>query len=395
MSDNTGTPPPNPDDSAQNPAPDAATSATDAKSGGTGNASESLFDEKAIWTIVGTVATVIFVVGLMTWGTMHVLSLSGSQELALENRDVTIDMTNAISRRICACVAANAPLEDIARAAQAGPASQCLSVLPEPPVQPGIFGQLLEWAKETFIGTKGPSQTPWQAARSRLYITSIPSDSSFYGSVAALNHAISDERLQYIRAAEDNGHKAGVFQILIIGIGALTTMVVSLRSMENLLGVSMIRCFSIAAILLSALGTGAASLNSFYAPRETAVRQVRGLVQLKQLHQEIYVYISAERCNAKKEMLLDAEAGPSTDPRVRRILRWHAQLKQIVSGADGATAENIDASRATVDGSVPVPHVEPETLQTVKTPSPGAPASPASPPAPLSPPATLPIAPPR
>ena len=389
MSENTPTPPSNPAASVQ--APEAAAPANGGNAGGNGGgsvggagtATESLFDEKAIWTIVGTVATVIAVIWVMTWGTMHLLSLSSSQELALENRDVTIDMTNAIARRICACVAASATSDDGVRAAAAatGTADQCLVVPPPLPSQPGIFGQLLEWGKELFFGTKGQSQTPWQAARSRLYSTNISTDASFYGSVAALNHAISDERLQYIRAAEDNGHKAGVFQILIIGIGALTTVVVSLRSMENLLGVSMIRCFSIAAILLSALGTGSASLNSFYAPRENAVRQVRGLMQLKQLHQEIYVFISAERCNAKKDMLLDAEAGPVSDPRVRRILRWHAQLKQIVSGADGATAENVDAAHVAADGALVPPHAEVETnkASTPPPPSQSAPSQPAPP----------------
>ena len=84
------------------------------------------------------------------------------------------------------------------------------------------------------------------------------------------------------------------------------------------------RGLSIAAILLSALGTGAASLNSFYAPREAAVRQVCGLVQLKQLHQALYVYLSAERCDITPMARVDAQNAGLTDPRARRI-SWAAR----------------------------------------------------------------------
>ena len=190
-----------------------------------------------------------------------------------------------------------------------------------------------------------PKLTPWQAARHQLSQTRVPVYANFYGSVAALNHAIADERLQAIRASEESSRKASPFQILIIGIGALTTMVVSLRSMDNVISASLTRSFSIAAILLSALGTGAATLNSFYAPREASVRQVRSLVQLKLLHQEIYIFLAAERCDVVPMAQLDADPTLVSDPRARRVRAWHAQLQQISSGADGTFLDGIDHRR--------------------------------------------------
>lgn len=299
-------------------------------------------------TILWSVVSVLGLIAVVTWGMYTVLGLSNARELAKENQEVTVRLTNAVSSRICACIdhrPTAAPIGGVQTppAAPAAPAAPCLLPL-EPQQSPGWFSQIWDYVAYLLYG-KNPEQTPWQLAQPSLYRTAIPANANFYSAVAALSYAVADERLQSIRSAEESGRRASVFQIMIITIGALTTVVVSLRTMESLLSVSLMRGFSIAAILLSALGTGAASLNSFYAPREAVVRQVRGLVQLKQLHQEIYVYLSAERCDTTPMDRVDAQGAELSDPRARRIRLWHTQLQQIVGGADTSIPDPVDTAR--------------------------------------------------
>lgn len=302
----------------------------------------------ALSTIIWSIGLVLAVIAIVTIGIFSALGLSNARELAKENQEVTVRLTNAISTRICACIDWRPPASLVS--------SQSLLEIPTPsgeacvtPLVPPLQKAWLETMWEGIVSTlpnaKSAEQTPWQLAQPSIYRINIPANANFQSSIAALNYAVADERLQSIRSAEESGRRASVFQIMIIAIGVLTTMVVSLRTMENLISPDVMRGFSIAAILLSALGTGAASLNAFYAPRESSVRQVRSLVQLKQLHQELYVYLSAERCDTSPMARMDTQTVDLTDPRARRIRLWHSQLQQIVGGADAPIPDASDNAR--------------------------------------------------
>ena len=305
----------------------------------------------AAQTILWSVGFVLVIIFVVTWGVYSVLGLSTAREVAKENQEVTVRLTNAVSGRICACIdqdrlARMAVRASLERAAEVSGPSNATCWIPLAPVpEPSFLGEAWAFIANFLPNVKSSEQTPWQLAQTTINRINVPADANFHGSIAALNYAVADERLQSIRSAEDSGRKASVFQILIIVIGALTTVAVSLRTMDTLIGESAMRGLSIAAILLSALGTGAASLNSFYAPREASVRQVRGLVQLKQLHQELYVYLSAERCDITPMARVDSQQADLTDPRARRIRLWHSQLQQIVGGADAPVPEASDNAR--------------------------------------------------
>lgn len=308
-------------------------------------------DLSAAQVVFWSIGSVLLVIAVVAGGIYYALGLSTAREVAKENQEVTVRLTNAVSGRICVCIdydrssrmAVRAMAE---RSAEASAPSAEACLIPLVPVpEPGILGQAWAFIANFLPNAKSSEQTPWQLAQPTINRINVPADANFYGSIAALNYAIADERLQSIRSAEESGRKASVFQILIIAIGALTTMAVSLRTMDSLIGESAMRGLSIAAILLSALGTGAASLNSFYAPREASVRQVRGLVQLKQLHQELYVYLSAERCDITPMARVDSQSADLTDPRARRVRLWHSQLQQIVGGADAPVPEASDNAR--------------------------------------------------
>jgi hypothetical protein len=111
--------------------------------------------------------------------------------------------------------------------------------------------------------------------------------------VIYLSNAISRARVEMADSVDDNYNRMKNLQIVIIIIGAITTLLISIKSMSND-NANIYFIIGLFAITFSSAGTAMSALNSFYAPREAYIRNQKSLSMLKQLHVEVAVESSNE-----------------------------------------------------------------------------------------------------
>jgi hypothetical protein len=151
------------------------------------------------------------------------------------------------------------------------------------------------------------------------------------------------------------------FQWSIVIIGALTTILISLKSIVTSDDALKRLSFhiGIAAILLSSIGTATAGLNSFFGPRESYLKAERSLASLRQLHSDIAVQIAAIREPPGKQ---DRRECPSFDPAAKddplakQVQDWKTKLNAIANSSDSGSSSPSetavpDASSGTGDGT--------------------------------------------
>jgi hypothetical protein len=108
----------------------------------------------------------------------------------------------------------------------------------------------------------------------------------YQASMLVLSDAISRARLHSASILADNKAKMELYQWTLIILGAITTILVSIKSMSSE-RTPVFVAIGILAIISSALATACSGLISFYNPNENYVRSERVLLQLRQLHTEL------------------------------------------------------------------------------------------------------------
>jgi hypothetical protein len=125
--------------------------------------------------------------------------------------------------------------------------------------------------------------------------------SNFQRAAIYLSDAIARARFESALNASANHMDMFWFQLFIVLIGAVTTILISIKSITNddqskrYLPSGFFFAIGIIAIATTAIGTAASALNAFYGPRENYLKSERNLAALRQLHAEIAVAVASAR----------------------------------------------------------------------------------------------------
>jgi hypothetical protein len=109
---------------------------------------------------------------------------------------------------------------------------------------------------------------------------------NYQAPILVLSDAISRARMQIAGIVADSKAKMELYQWTLIILGAITTILVSIKSMSSE-RTPVFVAIGILAIISSALGTACSGIISFYSPNDTYVRSERALLQLRQLHTDL------------------------------------------------------------------------------------------------------------
>jgi hypothetical protein len=155
-----------------------------------------------------------------------------------------------------------------------------------------------------------------------------------------LSDEISRSRIESANNAYVNHWVMVGFQWVIVLIGALTTILISLKSIMTADGQQ--RAWSlrigIAAILCSSIGTATSALNSFYGPRETYLKAERSLAALRQLHSDIAIQIGSIREPQGKKECPSFDPANKDDALYKQVQDWKTKLGVIVNASDSGSS---------------------------------------------------------
>ena len=190
-----------------------------------------------------------------------------------------------------------------------------------------------------------PNQRTFEALASPTVTTPL-AGSGYLLAAIHLSADIGEARVEMARKQVFEDISMQVFAWVGVLVGALTTILISVKSMTT---ERMRIQFSIglAAIVFSALGTMVTALNSFYTAKVTYERTTSSLANLRQLHEELATGITREGLPI---VCQDRKTAWPNDWRYKRIKLLTAQYIAVVAAAqltapqpEGATADEPDS----------------------------------------------------
>ncbi|HJZ16799.1 MAG TPA: hypothetical protein VJ251_15255, partial [Stellaceae bacterium] len=172
--------------------------------------------------------------------------------------------------------------------------------------------------------------------------------SSYHNALIQLSDGIAGYRVRFATNVARQRSRMDLAVWAIAIIGAIATILISVKSVLNhqAHGYTAIGIF---AIVFSAIGTSASSLNSFYAPYDKYTRSEQALLQLRHLHYDINDYI-ARRIN-DKQCKDDQDLEPQS-AHAREIKDYSDRFGEILNGLSNSgaveSAAQPDSSRCLV-----------------------------------------------
>jgi Protein of unknown function (DUF4231) len=183
-------------------------------------------------------------------------------------------------------------------------------------------------------GEQSWGDTPQGAAEIKL--------TNYQRSILVLSNATSIARTQVASAAAESDTARYVLQIVIIFVGALTTILVSIKSiLEKDAAHSL--AIGICAVVFSAAGTALSSINAFVGPGESYTKSERALLQARQIHLDLALIVAQD-----KNICIEFDPDKSSDTRTKKITDLSVKLREIVGLAD--VGGNLPASQTSGAG---------------------------------------------
>lgn len=167
--------------------------------------------------------------------------------------------------------------------------------------------------------------------------------SNYQRAVVYLSDSITRSRIESATTANLNYSSMFWFQLAIVGIGAITTILISIKSIapagESPSTNNLSLWVGILAIVFSSLGTATSALNSFYGPRESYLKSERSLAALRQLHSDIVTKIASttlqppDKCPKLDPKIKD-------DPYAKQVQDWNTRLGAILNATDSGSSQS-------------------------------------------------------
>ena len=170
---------------------------------------------------------------------------------------------------------------------------------------------------------------------------------NYQRAVIFLSDSITRSRIESATTANLNYSSMFWFQLAIVGIGAITTILISIKSIaptgNSQTAVSLSLWVGILAIIFSSLGTATSALNSFYGPRESYLKSERSLAGLRQLHSDIAAKIASNTVVAPNTCP-GFDPKEQNDPYFKQVQDWTTRLGAILNAADSGSSSSQNAA---------------------------------------------------
>lgn len=168
-------------------------------------------------------------------------------------------------------------------------------------------------------------------------------------SILNISREASLARAEFAGSASNSRSDMLFYQWMIVIVGALTTILVSIKSMSN--GTEHGRAYfivGILAVVFSACGTALASMNSFLSPNDNYVRSERALLQVRQLHWEL-----AQIVAQNTDLCVGYDPTKADDPRGKQLTDLSTRLKELIasSGVSGNASSGTSVSTGSSSSS--------------------------------------------
>ena len=185
--------------------------------------------------------------------------------------------------------------------------------------------------------------------------------SNYQRVVIYLSDSITRSRVEAATNANLNYSSMFWFQLAIVGIGAITTILISIKSIaptgESPTTNNLSLWVGILAIIFSSLGTATSALNSFYGPRESYLKSERSLAGLRQLHSDIAAKVTST--TAQPPDKCPNITTSKDDPQAKQVQDWTTKLAAIVNAAESGSASSQSSGGASgaalSQGAAPAP----------------------------------------
>jgi hypothetical protein len=171
--------------------------------------------------------------------------------------------------------------------------------------------------------------------------------SNYMRAAIYLSDSITRARVEAAANAHANYNNMFWFQLLIVGIGAVTTILISIKSMvpSGNAASRLSLWIGIAAIIFSSIGTAIAASNSFFGPREAYLRNERSLGSLRQLHSDIASHIASAADATDPQKCPKLNPASKDDPFSKQIQDWSSKFGAIVNATDtGSSSASVETS---------------------------------------------------
>jgi hypothetical protein len=197
------------------------------------------------------------------------------------------------------------------------------------------------------LGLEPTGELMWPNDEERLATAPKPrlELNNYQASIFVLSDAISRARMQIAGIVVDSKAKMELYQWTLIILGAITTILVSIKSMSSE-RTPVFVAIGILAIITSALGTACSGIISFYSPNDTYVRSERALLQLRQLHTDLSFEVASAvaLCEPIKSESPD-------DLRTKRLRDLSTRLTEILNASGtGTSVQNPTGSTSSPGG---------------------------------------------
>ncbi|HXN67582.1 MAG TPA: hypothetical protein VN926_07995 [Bradyrhizobium sp.] len=184
--------------------------------------------------------------------------------------------------------------------------------------------------------------------------------SNYQRAAVYLSDSITRGRIESATNANENYSNMFWFQIAIVSIGAITTILISIKSIapaDNApTAVSLSLWVGILAIIFSSVGTATSALNSFYGPRESYLKNERSLASLRQLHSDIAVKITSVTDAEHPDKCPKLDPAKKDDPYSKQVQDWTSKLGAILNAADSGSSSSQSTGNTT---DLPAPKTPP------------------------------------
>lgn len=180
---------------------------------------------------------------------------------------------------------------------------------------------------------------------------------NFHRAAIYLSDSIARTRSESASNASANHSNMFWFQLAIVGIGAITTILISIKSIspsgQSEHSPNWYYWIGIAAIVFSSLGTAASALNSFYGPREAYLKSERSLSALRQLHSDIVARVTSTTDSEHPEKCPRFDPTNKDDPFGKQIQDWSIKFGAIVNASDTSASAQGSANPGASPGAPP------------------------------------------
>ncbi len=171
---------------------------------------------------------------------------------------------------------------------------------------------------------------------------------NFQRAVIYLSDAIRRARYVAATTVTENHSNMAKFEVAIVVIGAITTVLISIKALATA-NEEWLFWLGIAAIIFSAAGTATSALNSYFKPNELYTSSVKSLANLRQLHTEIAVGVMGI---SNPDNCPKIDLNQKNDENRKQLQDWSTRFAAIINPSEppsslapgGANVTSVKAS---------------------------------------------------